>query len=52
MAKSTTEQKQHYTPRASLAALGMEFSQLGVFRSIGECVQIAQKVVKYSRWRS
>lgn len=48
MAKSTTKQKQHhYTPRAPLAALGMKFSQLGVFRLIAERVQIAQKVVKY-----
>ncbi len=49
MAKSTTKQKQHhYTPHAPLAALGMKFSQLGVFRLIAERVQIAQKVVKYT----
>jgi len=49
MAKSTTTQKQHnYTPRAPLVALGMKFSQLGVFRPIVERVQIAQKVVKYT----
>ena len=50
MAKSTTKQKQHqqYTPRASLAALGMKFSQLGIFRPIAEHVRIAQKVVKYT----
>lgn len=49
MAKSTAKQKQdHYTPRASLAALGMKFSQLGVFRPIAEHVRIAQKVVKYT----
>ena len=49
MPKSTIKQKQHhYTPRAPLAALGMKFSQLGVFRPITERVQIAQKVVKYT----
>jgi hypothetical protein len=49
MAKSTTEQQQHhYTPRAPLAALGMKFSQLGIFRPIAERVKIAQKVVKYT----
>jgi hypothetical protein len=49
MAKSTTEQQQHhYTPCAPLAALGMKFSQLGVFRPITEQVKIAQKVVKYT----
>lgn len=48
MAKSTTKQKQHhYTPRAPLAALGMKFHQLGVFRPIEKYVRIAQKVVKY-----
>jgi hypothetical protein len=49
MVKSTTTQKQHnYTPRAPLVALGMKFSQSGVFRPIAERVQIAQKVVKYT----
>ena len=49
MAKSTMKQQQHhYTPRAPLAALGMKFSQLGVFCPIAERVQIAQKVVKYT----
>jgi hypothetical protein len=49
MAKCTTKQKQHhYTPRAPLVALGMKFSQLGVFRPIAERVQIAQKVVEYT----
>lgn len=49
MAQSTTTQKQHdYTCRAPLVALGMTFSQLGVFRPIAECVQITQKVVKYT----
>jgi hypothetical protein len=49
MVQSTTTQKQHnYTCRAPLVALGMKFSQLGVFGPIAECVQIAQKVVKYT----
>lgn len=48
MAKFTTKQKQHhYTPRASLAALGMKFQQLGIFRPVDRNVRIAQKVVKY-----
>ena len=48
MAKFTTKQKQHhYTPRAPLAALGMKFHQLGVFRPVEKSVRIAQKVVKY-----
>jgi hypothetical protein len=49
MAKSITKQKQHqHTPRASLAALGMKFGQLGIFRPIAKRVRIAQKVVKYT----
>jgi hypothetical protein len=48
MAKSTTKQKQcHYTPRAPLAALGMKFHQLGIFRPVEKSVRIAQKAVKY-----
>jgi len=49
MAECTTTQKQHnYTPRATLVALGMKFSQLGVFRSIAQHVRIAQKVVRHT----
>jgi hypothetical protein len=48
MVKSTTKQKYyHYTPRAPLAALGMKFHQLGIFRPVEKGVRIAQKVVKY-----
>ena len=48
MTKSTTKQKQcHYTPRAPLAALGMKFHQLGIFRPVEKGVRIAQKAVKY-----
>jgi len=49
MEKSTTKQEQHhYTARAGLVALGMKFRQLGIFRSMQACVQIAQKKVKYT----
>jgi len=48
MQKSTTKQeKRHFTPRATLVAIGLKARQRGVFRSIAERVQIAQKVVKY-----
>lgn len=49
MSKYSTKQKRHhYTPRAPLVALGIKFTQLGVFRPIAERVQIAQKTVKYT----
>jgi hypothetical protein len=48
MNKSTTKQKrQHFTPRATLVALGLKVRQLGILRSMEERVQIAQKVIKY-----
>ncbi len=49
MKKSTTQQKQHnYTPRASLVALGVKFTGLGIFRPVAKYVRIAQKVVRYT----
>ena len=38
----------HYTPAASLAALGVKFQQLDVFGPIQRFVRIAQKTVKHS----
>jgi len=37
----------HYTPAASLAALGVKLQQLGIFGPIQRLVRIAQKTVKY-----
>jgi len=49
MSKSTTNQeKRHFTPRATLAAIGLKMRQLGIFRPIAEEVTIAQKVVRYT----
>jgi hypothetical protein len=38
----------HYTPAASLAALGVKLQQLDVFGPIQRSVRIAQKTVKHS----
>jgi hypothetical protein len=38
----------HYTPAASLAALGVKFQQLDIFGPIQRLVRIAQKTVKHS----
>ena len=47
--KSTIDrEKRHFTPRATLAALGLKIRQLGIFRPIAERVKIAQKAVRYT----
>src|SRR5439155_14361319 len=38
----------HYTPAASLAALGVKLQQINFFGPIQQLVHIAQKTVKYS----
>ena len=38
----------HFTPAASLAALGIKLQQLKVFEPIEQRVHIAQKTIKYS----
>ena len=49
MSKFTAKQeKRHFTPRATLAAIGLKMRQLGIFRPIAEKVKIAQKVVRYT----
>jgi len=49
MSKSTTNQeKRHFTPRATLTAIGLKIRQLGLFRPIAEQVKIPQKVVHYT----
>ena len=49
MGKSTTSQeKRHFTARATLAAIGLRVQQLGIFRPITAQVKIAQKVVRYT----
>jgi hypothetical protein len=48
MNKSTTKQeRQHYTPRATLVAVGLQVRQLGMLRCLAKRVQIAQKVIRY-----
>ena len=48
MNKCTTKQeRQRYTSRATLVALGMKVRQLGTLGLIAERVEIAQKTVKY-----
>jgi hypothetical protein len=49
MSKCTMKQrKSHFTARAPLVALGLKAQKLGLFRTIGQHVQIAQKKVRYS----
>lgn len=46
MNESTTKTTCHFTPAASLAAMGVKLNQLKVFDPIRKKVQIAQKTVK------
>jgi hypothetical protein len=48
MKKSITALGGHYTPAASLAALGVKLQQISFFAPIERLVRIAQKTVKYS----
>ena len=48
MNEFTTNVTSHYTPAASLAALGVKLQQLRLFEPIDRLVQIAQKTVKHS----
>ena len=48
MKESITASVGHYTPAASLAALGVKLQQINLFGPIEHLVQIAQKTVKYS----
>src|SRR5437763_1672920 len=48
MKKSITALGGHYTPAASLAALGVKLQQISFFDPIERLVRIAQKTVKYS----
>ncbi len=48
MNESTTKTTSHFTPAASLAALGVKLKSLDFFGPIRQRVQIAQKTVKYT----
>lgn len=48
MNESITKTTCHFSPAASLAALGVKMKQLDLFGPIGQQVQIAQKTVKYT----
>lgn len=48
MNQSITDTKKHFSPAASLAALGAKLSQLDVFGPIRNHVQIRQKTVKHT----
>jgi len=48
MTECITSQAGHYTPAASLAALGVKLQQINVFGPIQRLVRIAQKTVKHS----
>lgn len=48
MRESITSKAGHYTPAASLAALGVKLQQVKLFEPIERLVHIAQKTVKYS----
>lgn len=48
MNESITKTTCHFTPAASLAALGVKLNQLKVFDPIRKLVQIAQKTVKHT----
>jgi hypothetical protein len=47
MTESITSKAGHYTPAASLAALGVKLQQVKLFEPIERLVHIAQKTVKY-----
>lgn len=48
MNESTTQTTRHFSPCASLAALGVKLRQLDVFGPIRKNVRIAQKTVKHT----
>src|SRR5258708_27216734 len=48
MNESITKTTCHFTPAASLAAIGVKLNQLDIFGPIRKRVQIAQKTVKYT----
>src|SRR5947209_6511557 len=48
MNESTTKPTRHFSPCASLAALGVKLRQLNLFEPIGKHVRIPQKTVKHS----
>lgn len=48
MTEYITSKAGHYTPAASLAALGVKLQQVKLFEPIERLVHIAQKTVKYS----
>src|SRR2546430_2636827 len=48
MRESIISPRGHYTPAASLAALGVKLQQINLFGPIQHAVHIAQKTVKYS----
>ena len=48
MKESITVPVGHYTPTASLAALGVKLQHINLFEPIQSLVQIAQKTVKHS----
>jgi len=45
---TSSEVRQHFSPAASLAALGVHLGQINLFGPIRDTVKIAQKTVKYS----
>ena len=45
---SSSEVQRHFSPAASLAALGLHLQQLDLFGPVRESVQIVQKTVKYT----
>src|SRR2546421_10944507 len=48
MNESTTKVTKHFTPRASLAAIGVKLRERDVFGPIRRMVHIDQKTVKYA----
>jgi hypothetical protein len=48
MNESITVGQKHFTPAASLAALGVKLEQLHLFEPIDRLVHIEQKTVKYT----
>ena len=48
MDESTTQTTRHFSPCASLAALGVKLRQLDLFEPIRKQVRIAQKTVKHT----
>jgi hypothetical protein len=48
MTESTTKTTRHFTPCASLAAIGVKLRQLDLFAPIRQQVRIAQKTVKHT----